>query len=73
MKKKYAKIITTKGKEYLMPLGGSSLNIGQPLNAPENIGAALRIANTGFCIDPKAPAPEIIPPAQIESVQLIEQ
>lgn len=73
MKKKYAKITHVDGTTHLMPLGGSALNIGQPLNAPENIGSALRIANTGYCPDAKATQPVIVPPAQIKSVQLIEQ
>jgi hypothetical protein len=71
MKKKKLLITLINNDQHRIELGGSSLSIGQPLNSPENLGAAVNVARSGFCIDPKAPEPEIVPPSQIKSVKLI--
>ena len=72
--RKYLEITTIDptAKTYLIELGGQH-DIGRPLNHPEFIGAAVNVARSGFCIDPKAKEPVIIAPSQIKSVQIIQQ
>ena len=69
--KKFLKITTIDGTEHLMPFQNQKL--GEALNSPNNIGLAVNVARSGFCLDEKATEPVIIAPSQIKSVQLIQK
>ena len=71
MKKKIILITLLDGVQHRIELSSTPNTIGQPLNSPNNIGQALRVANTGYCIDPDAAEPTVVPPSQIKTVKLI--
>ena len=73
MKRKLIAITLVDGSQHQIELAPTPNTIGQPLNSLNNIGQALRVANTGFCIDPNAAEPVLVPPSQIKSVKLIQE
>ena len=70
---KKIKITLVNGDIEHIALTADKHEIGKPLNHPEYIGLAVLVGHKGFCIDPKAPQPVIVPPSQIKSIQLIDE
>lgn len=69
--KKLFLITLVDGNEYRIELGEPRDKIIRALNHPEHLGAAINIARSGFCVDPKATMPRIIAPAMIKTVDII--